>query len=114
MHGSNEIWAKGVMLNAIRNAREAGRDVAVIQFDVQSTGATAIPADMEAAAYTAAITRLCNISPGGGTDFAPPLDDAIEAIRNDSRMGEADILFITDGQGELDEGWKAAYLEAKE
>jgi uncharacterized protein with von Willebrand factor type A (vWA) domain len=114
MSGANEIWAKGVMLNAIRNARESGRDVSVIQFDMQSTGATAIPADMEAAAYTAAITRLCNISPSGGTDFAPPLDDAIEAIRNDSRMGEADVLFITDGQGELEDDWKAEYLEAKE
>jgi hypothetical protein len=29
-------------------------------------------------------------------------------------MGEADILFVTDGQGELEEDWKAEYLEAKE
>lgn len=115
MHGANEVWAKGVMLNAIRNARESGRDCCVIQFDTKTTGAVQIPADMEAAAYTTAITRLCNIDPSGGTNFTPALDDAIAAIRGDSRMGEADVLFITDGVSEeLSERWKAAYSSAKE
>lgn len=48
----------------------------------------------------------------GGTDFEKPLSKAIEYIQMDSR-NQSDVLFITDGQCEIQSTFKASFMKLK-
>ena len=48
----------------------------------------------------------------GGTDFVKPLQRASEII-NESRFKKADIIFVTDGQDNVSEGFLKSFSKLK-
>jgi len=49
---------------------------------------------------------------GGGTNFALPLDKAMNVI-NESRFKQADIVFVTDGEDRLRDSFLEAFNKEK-
>jgi uncharacterized protein with von Willebrand factor type A (vWA) domain len=62
---------------------------------------------------TKTIMDLAEYFPGGGTDFQKPLDAALDCLRQ-SRFKKGDIIFITDGECQVDPEWAEAFREQKE
>ena len=61
---------------------------------------------------TKTIMNLAEYFPGGGTDFQKPLDAALECLRQ-SRFTKGDIIFITDGECQIDPQWAEAFRGEK-
>jgi hypothetical protein len=62
---------------------------------------------------TKTIMDLAEYFPGGGTDFQKPLDAALDCLR-ESRFKKGDIIFITDGECQVDPQWAENFRAEKE
>ena len=106
MQGSKELWAKAVALTLMEIARrERRRCLGLIfssgaqLFEVELLGKRAARGGggQRAEVRDEDVLRFAEYFPGGGTDFGPPLERALEAVtEGDYRRG--DIVFISDGQ----------------
>ena len=113
MKGSKELWAKAVGLFLLESARRQRRPLRTIGFCAPPTplhvrdllGARP-GADGRRPVNAGAVVEFAEHFPGGGTDFRPPLQAALEALA-DSRYKKGDVIFITDGESQLGE----AFLE---
>ena len=110
MQGSKELWGKAVALTLMEIARrERRRCLAIIfssgspPFEVELLGkGTHRRSGQRAEVRDDDVMRFAEHFPGGGTDFGPPLERALEAVtEGDYRRG--DIVFITDGQATVAE-----------
>ena len=61
---------------------------------------------------TSDILNLAQTFLGGGTDFTLPLLDAVQVI-NESRFKQADVVFVTDGENEVDETFLEGFNQKK-
>ena len=105
MQGSKELWGKAVALTLMEIARRERRRCLSLIF---SSGPVPFEVDLlgtglrgrRAKVREEAVLRFAEHFPGGGTEFEPPLNRAIEAVtEGDFRRG--DIVFITDGQARV-------------
>lgn len=113
---TGEAYAKALALALLDQAREATptREFAAILFDESVEPPIRFPADQPVNLDTK--LRMAELFPGGGTDFQPALDAAVrllEAEHNATGKQKADIVFITDGEAELDDTWLATWREKK-
>jgi uncharacterized protein with von Willebrand factor type A (vWA) domain len=58
------------------------------------------------------IIELADYFPGGGTDFEDPIDKALEFLR-ESKFKKGDVVFITDGECDVNSEWLKAFLHEK-
>jgi uncharacterized protein with von Willebrand factor type A (vWA) domain len=56
---------------------------------------------------------LAEYFPGGGTDFQKPLDAALECLKQ-SRFKKGDIIFITDGECQVEADWAERFRREKD
>ena len=110
MSGARELWAKAVALALLDIARRQGRAARAIvfsgpegpleEFDLTKGGHLhgRRPVDL------AAVVKLAECFPGGGTDFEKPLSAALEAARTQALSG-ADVVFITDGEATISDAF---------
>jgi len=96
MRGEREIWSKAIALALLELARKQGRAFAYCTFSnalsttfVEHTGKKSSPQDI--------LDRLSEFC-GGGTNFDPPLAWGLDRIEDDSKLEDADIVFISDGE----------------
>ena len=115
MSGDKEIWSKAVTLTLLEIARKQRRLFRSICFSSADTPLQIL--DMNARdryeVETKAIMDLAEYFPGGGTDFQTPLDAALECLRQ-SRFKKGDIVFITDGECQVDPQWAENFRQQKE
>ena len=98
--GDNAAWGKAVALTLLEIAADGGRSFALIHFSGAGGLATDVfrPGEYKAADKMAAAERFL----GGGTDFKPPMREAVSLMDNEG-FEHADIVFITDGECRLPE-----------
>ena len=115
MSGDKEIWSKAVTLTLLEIARKQRRLFRSICFSSADTPLQTL--DMNARdryeIETKAVMDLAEYFPGGGTDFQKPLDAALDCLRQ-SRFKKGDIVFITDGECQVDPQWAENFRVEKE
>jgi uncharacterized protein with von Willebrand factor type A (vWA) domain len=115
MSGDKEIWSKAVTLTLLEIARKQRRLFRSICFSSAETPLQVLdmnPRDRYEV-ETKTIMDLAEYFPGGGTDFQKPLDAALECLRH-SRFKKGDIIFITDGECQVDSEWAEQFRNEKE
>ena len=115
MSGDKEIWSKAVTLTLLEIARKQRRLFRSICFSSADTPLQVLdmnPRDRYEV-ETKTIMDLAEYFPGGGTDFQKPLDAALACLR-ESRFKKGDIIFITDGECQVDPQWAENFREEKE
>ncbi|MGE5216658.1 MAG: hypothetical protein ACM3SP_06615 [Chloroflexota bacterium] len=114
MSGDKEIWSKAVTLTLLEIARKQRRRFRSICFSSADTPLQILdmnPRDRYEV-ETKTIMDLAEYFPGGGTDFQKPLDASLECLRQ-SRFKKGDIIFITDGECQVDAQWAEHFREEK-
>ena len=108
--GDNAAWGKAVALTLLDIAADGGRSFALIHFSGAGGLAADVfrPGEYTAADKLAAAERFL----GGGTDFKPPLREAV-ALMETGGFENADVVFITDGECWLPEDF-TEQLRAKQ
>ncbi|HEX5606339.1 MAG TPA: hypothetical protein VFY96_07485 [Candidatus Binatia bacterium] len=115
MSGDKEIWSKAVTLTLLEIARKQRRLFRSICFSSADTPLQTLdmnPRDRYEI-ETKAVMDLAEYFPGGGTDFQKPLDAALDCLRQ-SRFKKGDIVFITDGECQVDPQWAENFRAQKE
>jgi uncharacterized protein with von Willebrand factor type A (vWA) domain len=115
MSGDKEIWAKAVTLTLLEIARKQRRLFRSICFSSAETPLQVLdmnPRDRYEV-ETKTIMDLAEYFPGGGTDFQKPLDAALECLKQ-SRFRKGDIVFITDGECQVEPEWAEQFRQEKE
>jgi uncharacterized protein with von Willebrand factor type A (vWA) domain len=113
---TGEAYAKALMLALLDQSRAArpAREFAAILFASEPEPAVRFPANVPV--DLSAQLRLASSFPGGGTDFAPALDAALDLLTAEhgaTGRTAADIVLITDGEADLDDTWMARWRERK-
>ena len=98
-----DTQSKGFILALMSIARKQRRDFCVIVFSTR----TQIYHYKKGKMKASELLRLARTFLGGGTNFALPLDEAVNII-NESRFKQADVIFVTDGEDRV----KDSFLEA--
>ena len=115
MAGDKEIWSKAVTLTLLEIARKQRRLFRSICFSSAETPLQVLdmnPRDRyEVESKT--VMELAEYFPGGGTDFQRPLDAALDCLRQ-ARFKKGDIIFITDGECQVDAAWVESFRNEKE
>ena len=115
MSGDKEIWSKAVTLTLLEIARKQRRLFRSICFSSAETPLQVLdmnPRDRYEV-ETKTVMDLAEYFPGGGTDFQKPLDAALECLRQ-ARFKKGDIIFITDGECQVDAAWAEKFRSEKE
>ena len=106
MHGSAEVWAKGVAMGLLEIAKAENRSLHVIHFDASAKSQLYTNSFLKKDSTD--INEVINMAEyfaGGGTLFEPPLDLAKDKINEDNEFLKADIVFITDGNSTVTNHW---------
>lgn len=111
MIGDPEKWAKAMTIALLDIAQQQKRNFACILFDdkVREDNIFVIPYG-ELKPKT--VLDIAEKFSGGGTDFNPPLKEALKIMQN-SKFKDGDIVFITDGQSDVNEEFLKKFLKVK-
>lgn len=115
MQGDKEIWAKAVCLSLLEIAKRQRRKFVVIVFSSGETPVRVFNSDGKKGwgMKEEDIIELAGYFPGGGTNFESPLNRALEFLQK-SKFKRGDIVFITDGECDVGDGWLKAFLREKD
>ena len=103
-----DTQAKGFTVALMSIARKQRRDFCLIVFSTRTQIFNYVKGNIK----TADIFNLAQIFLGGGTDFTLPLDEAVNVI-NESRFKQADVIFVTDGENEVEESFLEVFNKKK-
>ncbi len=114
MEGEKEIWAKAVSLTLLDIARRQRRAFRSICFAGPNHPLHVLDLyrPTRPAPDSVKILDLAEYFPGGGTDFRKPLSAALDALR-EKPYRRGDIVFITDGECQVDPHWQQEFLAEK-
>lgn len=110
MSGDEEIWSKALSVGVLEVAQMQKRDFACIIYSSHADDPIVIKKDEIAPQK---IIDCAEIFHGGGTSFEAPLNKALELIK-DSTFKDADIIFITDGDCYVSDGFKKKFNNIKQ
>jgi uncharacterized protein with von Willebrand factor type A (vWA) domain len=112
MTGLRERMSKAMMLQLVRTAFEQNRQVAWLMFGTQSSPITEIT---ESRHLLSLFGSQRHQHLGGGTNFGPPLEAAMNYIEGtDGARESGDIIFLSDGYGPLYGGTIARWERMRE
>jgi uncharacterized protein with von Willebrand factor type A (vWA) domain len=115
MSGDKEIWSKAVALTLLEIARKQRRLFRSICFSSAETPLQVLDMNLRDRyqVESKTVMDLAEYFPGGGTDFQKPLDAALDCLR-ESRFKKGDIIFITDGECQVDAQWAERFRAEKD
>ena len=111
MNGAPEVWSKAVALALFHVAAREKRAFALVYFgsrDQIKVFEFATPAK----AHATEVAEAAAFQFGGGTDFETPLTEAMEVLKK-SAFQRGDIVFVTDGQCRVSDGFLKDFRSAK-
>ena len=110
MRGSKEIWSKALALALLQVATAQKRSCQVVHFNTE-----VVQVDDWLPGKTAPLELLDSLEPfyGGGTDLEPPLSAALDSISVSGALKKADVILVTDGQAEFEEGFVTRWNASK-
>jgi uncharacterized protein with von Willebrand factor type A (vWA) domain len=97
MHGHKEVWAKALALALMNLARKQKRNFGYCMFN--TSVAYSFIEDHKNPSSPMELLDKLSVTSGGGTEFNPPLNWALDLIIKTPNLKKADIIFITDGYG---------------
>ena len=103
-----DTQSKGFTLALMSIARKQRRDFCLILFSTR----TKIFKYEKGKIKSSDMVNLAQTFLGGGTNFALPLDKAMNVI-NESRFKQADVVFVTDGEDRLRDSFLEAFNKKK-
>lgn len=103
-----DTQSKGFILTLMSIARKQRRDFCLILFSTR----TQIHKYEKGKIKGSDMVILAQTFLGGGTNFALPLDQAMNVI-NESQFKQADLVFVTDGEDTLNESFLLAFNKKK-
>jgi len=103
-----DTQSKGFILTLMSIARKQRRDFCLILFSTR----TQIYKYEKGKFKGSDMVSLARTFLGGGTNFALPLDQAMNVI-SESRFKQADLVFVTDGEDTLTESFLLAFNKKK-
>ena len=103
-----DTQSKGFILTLMSIARKQQRDFCLILFSTR----TQLHKYEKGKIKGSDMVSLARTFLGGGTNFALPLDQAMNVI-NESRFKQADLVFVTDGEDTLSESFLLAFNKKK-
>ncbi len=103
-----DTQSKGFILTLMSIARKQRRDFCLILFSTR----TQIHKYEKGKIKGSDMVILAQTFLGGGTNFALPLDQAMNVI-NESQFKQADLVFVTDGEDTLTESFLLAFNKKK-
>lgn len=109
MEGAKQQWAKAVTLSLAHYAKLQKRSFGWILFDYGVRQSKVYPHGQVTAQQ---MLELVESRAGGGTNFEPPLKQAIEMIQKEG-LKKADVCFITDGECAVGDEFLREFLAAK-
>lgn len=102
MEGALEEWSKAVAIALLTIAVKEKRTCRILHF----TNRVERVDDFEGGKLDPAkLVSSMESFYGGGTNWARPLDSAVEIIRSEARFKRADIVLITDGECAVSDPW---------
>lgn len=110
MQGDEEIWSKALTVGILEVAQMQKRDFACIIYSSHADKPIVIKKDEIAPQK---IIDCAERFHNGGTSFEAPLNEALELIK-DSAFKNADIVFITDGDCYVSDGFSRKFKQTKE
>ena len=110
MNGSREVWSKAVALSMLEIAHSQKRDFAAIMFSSRADDPIVISKNEINPNKIIAIGEEFS---NGGTDFKSPLSKSLDLIKT-SKFKKADIVFITDGDCDIDRDFVKKFNQEKE
>ncbi len=118
MAGPKELWSKGVCLTLLEIAKRERRKFNVVVFSsggaplkvFESVGKEGLSGW---GMRESEIMELAEYFPGGGTNFEEPLNKALELLE-ESKFKGGDIVFITDGESNVNDAWLKSFEELKD
>lgn len=110
MQGDEEIWSKALTVGILEVAQMQKRDFACIIYSSHADKPIVIKKDEIAPQK---IIDCAERFHNGGTSFEAPLNEALELIK-DSTFKNADIVFITDGDCYVSDGFSRKFKQTKE
>jgi uncharacterized protein with von Willebrand factor type A (vWA) domain len=115
MMGDKEVWAKALTLTLLEIARRQRRLFRSICFSSADTPLQILDLNPRERyeVEMGKVMELAEYFPGGGTDFETPLNAARECIQQ-SRFKRGDIVFITDGECQVQPDWAEQFRADKE
>ncbi|MGC8912841.1 MAG: VWA domain-containing protein [Thermoplasmata archaeon] len=114
MEGEKEIWSKAVAISLLQIAMKEKRNLVVIHFGGPNDTLKIIEIDKNDD-NTTKLNKIIEVATyflGGGTDFEKPLRTAIQKI--EQGYNKADIVFITDGECDVSDGFIDEFKGIKE
>jgi len=103
-----DTQSKGFILTLMSIARKQRRDFCLILFSTRIQ----IHKYKKGEIKGSDIVSLARTFLGGGTNFALPLDQAMNVI-NESQFKQADLVFVTDGEDTLNDSFLLAFNKKK-
>ena len=108
---NKDLWAKAIALALVQVAKRENRSAAVIPFD--SNVKQVFRFLRNEPFKTDEFLAMASLYTGGGTDFNPPLKEAIKILEEESEFKKADVLVITDGEGPISDNLVRKILNLK-
>ena len=109
MDGDKEIWSKALALALLQVATMQRRTYRVLHFN---EGVVRVDDWAPGSVAPLALVESMVEFVGGGTEFEPPLEAALEAIQREHDLKRADVVLVTDGEASVSadfaEGWRKA------
>ncbi len=107
MQGEQDIWAKAVAIALLHIAVKQKRSFHVVHFngsrDAKRLPTHSFPKNEPLNAVK--LVEMAEMFMDGGTDFETPLTKARQCIEKEPDFHKADIIFITDGECAVTDGW---------
>lgn len=111
MDGEREEWSKGVAIALLHLANSQKRDCRIVHFDNEVKRTDDFP---RGEIDSLKLKECMEYFSGGGTGWEPPLNSAISLIESQEKYTKADIVFITDGQCDVEDDWLEIFLKKKQ
>lgn len=110
MEGERHVWAMALCLALLDIAVKQRRDFRLVHFTatVRATH-DFTPGNVDPMKIIEAVGQFF----GGGTEFDPPLEAALEAITTNKRLQKADVVMVTDGISRVSDEVLAKWNAAK-
>lgn len=109
MRGQPLEHAWALFVSLARLAVEKRRKIVLIPF----ASYAGEPQYIESGSQLIAAMQRTYRNLGGGTVFQRPLEAAVSVIEGEAQYKNADVLFVTDGDGSLNASWIEAFTERK-
>lgn len=109
MDGAKQQWAKAIVLALAYYAKLRNRTFAWVMYDGRVQRSKVY---LRGRLSPKDLLEIAESRSGGGTDFVPPLREALRYVR-EGGLSKADIAFITDGDSYVADAFLAEFLAEK-